>query len=194
MGTWLTLVNNLGFTHEEAKTIEANYHKLYEVSNLVSQEIIAKAAYTGYVPLAFGLKLRTPLLKRTVMNGRLPSNVAAEGRTANNAYSQSYGLLMNRAIIDVQSRLDGSGFEDYILPMNTIHDAVYYLVRDTPEAVKWLNDNLIDAMEWNDDPRIKSDVIPMTAELDVGKSWAKTKTLKNKASLEEVSQFLETIE
>jgi DNA polymerase-1 len=194
-GTWKTLVNNLGFSEEQAKDIEQRYLDMFEVSTIYAETLKRKAMKQGYIDLAFGLKLRTPVLAKTVPNSKLSAKAAAEGRSVYNADSQSYGLLMNRALIELDKRLakESDAFQDCILPLNTIHDAGYFLVKNEPEYVHWLNENLIDCMTWQDLPNIRSKDIIIGAELDVGLSWDSCKTLHNKASLEEVTQFLKDL-
>lgn len=192
-GTWMTLVSNLGFSKEEATSIEARYHKLYEISDIHADTVTASTAYKGHIELAFGLKLRAPILKKTMMGvKKLPSSAAAEARTINNAESQSYGLLLNRALIELDHKLSKDNMYLNILPINCIHDAAYFIVKNTPEAIKWLNDNLIESMSWQKGSIVSKDV-SLGAELDIGRSWANTKTLHNNATLEEVEQFLENI-
>jgi hypothetical protein len=48
-------------------------------------------------------------------------------------------------------------------------------------------------MEWQDDPMIASDDVKLGAELDVGLSWDKQYTLKNKATLDEIQEFMKQI-
>lgn len=56
--------------------------------------------------VAFGLRVRTPLLKQVVFGARgMPYEAAAEGRTAGNALGQSYGLLNNRAAVAFMKRV-----------------------------------------------------------------------------------------
>lgn len=194
MGTAYTLVKNLGFSEEEAKKIESNYHKLYEVSDLFSERCILKAANKGFLELAFGLRIRTPILAKTDMTQKMISSEAkAEGRTVNNAAGQSYGLLMNRAIIAFNKAIEKDSMYNDVLLLNTIHDAVYLLVKEDPKIIQWVNTYLIKEMRWNDLDPIRSDVIPMEAELDIGYSWDNQKTLKNEASLEEITQFMEEL-
>ncbi|MDR8247505.1 DNA polymerase I, partial [Acinetobacter baumannii] len=61
-GTWITLVKNCGFSEPEAKRVEANYHKMYEVSDKWMAEKIQECCEKGYATVAFGLRIRTPLL------------------------------------------------------------------------------------------------------------------------------------
>lgn len=190
-GTHKTLVRNLGFPLTEAISIEERYHKLYEISDMHTARVNCDVARAGYIDLAFGLRLRAPILKKTVMSAsKLPSSAAAESRTINNAESQSYGLLLNRALIELDKRIVADDMDGIVLPINCIHDAAYFLVKNTPEAVKWLNDNLVECMSWQEGPIAHEEVI-LGAELDIGLNWANTTTLKNNLSVEEISQIME---
>ena len=95
-------------------------------------------------------------------------------------------MLLNRAMNATNMRIEEAGYSTDILPCNMIHDAGYFLVRNTPECIKFLNDVLIKEMEWNDDAKIKSTSVPMRASLEVGKSWDKLTQLHNNATLEEI--------
>jgi DNA polymerase-1 len=193
-GSWKTLVKNLGFSREEAESIEARYHRLYEVSNTHAAYVNLQASRNGYTELAFGLRLRTPVLKSTVMNVKnLPALAAAEGRTINNAESQSYGMLLNRALIELDQRLRRDNLTSEILMANCIHDAAYFIVKKDPEVVYWLNQNLIEVMSWQEDPAIKSTEVLLGAELDIGTTWANGNTIPNDASIEYITEFLEKL-
>lgn len=143
----------------------------------------------GYVECAFGLRVRTPLLQR-VKGGRLDSKASAEGRSASNAVTQSWGMLSNRASIEFRDRLMKSPYVNDIRMINVIHDAIYLLVRNVPEVVHWANINLIECMEWQDHPLIRSDEVKLGAELDIGLDWAHQFTLTNRMTLEEVRDFM----
>ena len=167
-GTFSTLVNNSGFTPEEAKEIVANYKNLYKESEEYANNRIAQAAKDGYVQIAFGLRLRTPLLKRTVMSSSMKANISeAEARTAGNALSQSYGLLNCKAANDFMERVYASPYKYDITPVMQIHDAQYYIFPDDVEIVKWVNDNLAECMSWQDLPELQHDVVKLGAELDL---------------------------
>jgi DNA polymerase-1 len=174
-------------TPSRANEISNSYDNLY--SGLLdfqnSNEQFAKKA--GYVELAFGLKLQTPRI-----NSKDSGLQSAEVRSSSNAVTQSWGQLMNRASIDIDNRIENSEFVNDVKSINNIHDAWYGLVRDTPECIKWLNDNLIECMQWQEDPLLHSD-IKLGAELDIGYDWAHCNTLKNNASLEEIEDFLKEL-
>lgn len=169
---------------QKAEEVYGAFHKLYSGLGAYAKRNEAFAKANGYIELAFGLQLKTPRI-HSKDNGVQSGEV----RSASNAATQSYGMLMNRAFIDVDNRLEASEFKMDIKVISTIHDAAYYLVKNKPEAIKWLNDNLIEAMEWQEDPILKSDV-KIGAELDLGKDWAHCKTLNNSASLDEINEFL----
>ena len=71
-------------------------------------------------------------------------------------------------------------------------DAIYLLVKNDPEVVKWVNDNLISTMCIMDEPKLIDAPVKLEAELDIGKSWDKQVTLKNNISIEEIEKQLNT--
>lgn len=167
-GTWLTLMNNCGFSEEEAKKVEKNYHVMYEVSDAWLEAKLLEASKRGYAELAFGLRLRTPLLARTVMGSSMKANISsAEARTAGNALSQSYGLLNCKAANDFMERVYASPYKHDIMPVMQIHDAQYYIFPDDVDIVKWVNDNLTECMSWQDLPELQHDVVKLGSNLDL---------------------------
>lgn len=187
-GTWRTLVNNLGFSEEKAKSIEAGYHALYKHSDDYIQSRLEQASKDGYVEVAFGLRVRTPLLKQIVFGGGyVPFEAQAEGRTAGNAMGQSYGLLNNRAAVDFMQKVWASPYRLDIKPIGLIHDAIYILIRDEVEIVEWANRELTLSMQWQELPELKHDVVKLGAALDIfWPSWANAVTLPNGAKQEEI--------
>lgn len=193
-GTWITLVKNLGFTEEQAKSIEANYHELYKVSDQYVQDRLSQAAQDGYVDVAFGLRVRTPLLKQVVYGGaKSPYEAAAEGRTAGNALGQSYGLLNNRAATEFMKKVWASEYRYDIKPVSLIHDAIYLLVRDDIDVVHWVNQELIKSMQWQELPEIQHDIVKIGAALDIfWPDWSNPITLPNEASKETIINICKT--
>lgn len=187
-GTWHTLVKNLGLTKKEAKSIENNYHILYATSDQWAEDQIAFATKKGFLECAFGLKIRTPLLFRTVRT--VKNNIYAaekEGRSALNAVTQSWGMLINRTAIALVKKLLRSEYYDKIFPINTIHDAIYFIFLDDVDTIQWLNKNLITEMRWNAHPSIQSKDVPMEANLDIGTNWAEQYPLSNNATEAEIN-------
>jgi DNA polymerase-1 len=191
-GTYHTLVKNLGLSVVQAKQIEDGYHELYKVSDEFSRKNVEFASKNGYVELAFGAKLRTPMLKQTVINSaKTPFEAEKEGRSANNAITQSWGVLTNRAVIEFEERLlTRPDLWDSVLICNVIHDAIYVLMKKEPKVISWVNQNLIECMQWNDHPAIKSKDVPMEAELDIGPNLGSQITIPNGASIKDIEAAL----
>ena len=194
LGTWHTLHKRTGFPVEEAKNIEKAYHELYAVSAEFAEKNKQFMVEHGYIECAFGLQLQTPIVRQCILGtSKTPREADAEVRSANNAVTQSWGMLLNRAIIATNNRIEEVGLGTQILPINMIHDAAYFLVKKNPIAVEFLNRVLIEEMSWNDHDLIRSMDVPMCAELQIGKAWSSMKTLPNNTSIKDIEIFLKEI-
>lgn len=193
-GTWKTLVTNLGWSEAKAKAIEKSYHELYKVSDAYVQEKLSNACKDGYVTVAFGLRLRTPLLKQVVWNGpktKIPNVAMAESRTAGNALGQSYGLLNNRAAVEFMEKVWKSPYRTKILPVALIHDAIYIVMEDNIDVVEFANKELIASMKWQELPEIQHNQVKLGAALDLFyPDWSNPITLPNDASQSEILQTI----
>jgi DNA polymerase-1 len=143
---------------------------------------------------AFGLQIKTPILASSIYGSTVtPYAVTAGARSANNAVTQSWGMLINRALIATNKLIEQSEFVYDIYPINTIHDAAYFLVKDTPEAISFLNKTLIKEMQWNEHPLIQSKDVLMEADLEIGKSWDKQTSIPNNASITQIKEILNNL-
>jgi len=187
-GTYHGMMANLGWPEEKAKAIEANYHELYKVSDEYVQKRLEQASKDGYVEVAFGLRVRTPLLKQVVFGGsKMPYEAAAEGRTAGNAMGQSYGLLNNRAAVEFMQKVWASPYCYDIKPVALIHDAIYIVVKDDLETIAWANRELVKSMQWQELPEIQHPTVKLGANLDIyWPDWAHPITLPNNADEETI--------
>jgi DNA polymerase-1 len=191
MGTANTLHKNFGIPMDEARKIETEYHKLYAHSDAWVNEQVKSGFDRGYVELAFGMKLRTPLLHKSLINGDLPYLAKKEIKTAANALGQSYGLLNSHTANLFMQRVWDSEWAHAILPVAQIHDAQYYMVHNSIRCLEWINNNLIECMEWQALPAIEHDEVKLGAELDVFyPSWADPTTIPNGASRTEIYDLL----
>lgn len=193
-GTWRTLVNNLGFSEAKAKAIEEGYHKLYQKSDEYIQTRLEQASKDGYADVAFGLRVRTPLLKQVVFGSSyIPFEAQAEARTVGNAMGQSYGLLNNRAAVDFMQKVWASKYRLDIKPVAMIHDAIYILIRDDAKVVEWANKELIKSMQWQELPELMHDTVKLGAALDLyWPSWAHAVTLPNEAKEDVIRELCDT--
>lgn len=189
-GTYKTLMENCGFTADQALSIEKNYHDLYKVSDQWVSDKLSQAIKDGYILGAFGLKIRTPLLKQSISIKKLSSIAAAESRTAGNALGQSWCLLNTRAGIEFNSKLRKSKFATQILPCGSIHDAQYFLVQDNLEALMYINEHLVQAIKWNQHPDIYHPQVGLEGELSIFyPSWAKEIVIPNNASADTITSL-----
>jgi DNA polymerase-1 len=192
-GTYIALVKKYGFETEEAKRIEAKYHELYKVSDEWVFDKLDQASRKGYVEIAFGLRLRTPLLHQVVRGtSKTPYEAEAEGRTAGNALGQSWCLLNSRAWNEFMADVRSSKHRLDIRPCAQIHDAGYALIRDDLEVIRYTNDRLPKAMAWQDHPVIWHDEVKLAgAELEIFyPNWNHPITLPNGASEEEIIRIV----
>lgn len=188
-GTYVTLMNNCGFTETVAKQIEDRYHELYEVSDKWVQDKLETASKTGFVEVAFGLRVRTPLLKQVILGNRqTPYEAEKEGRTAGNALGQSWCLLNTRAGIEFMELVRKGEFKYVIKPCAHIHDAQYYLIPDDMEVVQYMNKHLVNAVRWQNHPDIAHNQVKMSGALDIFyPNWNTNLTIPNEANANEIA-------
>jgi DNA polymerase-1 len=187
-GTNHALIEQCGLDKEDAMIIEQKYHELYKVSDEWVADKIQEASDRGYVEVAFGLRLRTPLLARTDPNkSYTPYEAYKEAKTAGNALGQSYCLLNNRAALDFMRRVEASPYKHDIKLICLIHDAIYLLVKDHIDVVHWVNENLPDCMAWQDLPDIQHDQVKLSGSAEIYyPTWADVIPLPNHASKQEI--------
>lgn len=185
-GTYVTLMANVGLSEEVAKSIEKSYHELYVVSDEWVAEKIQQASKDGYITAAFGLRLRTPLLKQVILgNSKTPHEASKEGRTAGNALGQSWCMLNNRAASEFMKRTREEKYRLDIKPCSHIHDAQYYLIRDDMDTLMYVNEHLPKAVSWQEDPLIQNEHISMSGELTIfHPHWGVGVDLPNSATQE----------
>ena len=195
MGTYHGLMKQFGFSLAVARRIEKNYHDLYAVSDQWVMDRIHEAGRTGYVELAFGLKLRTPMLPKVIIDSdSMPYQAHKEIKTAGNALGQSYGLLNSRAANEFMQRVWQSKYATRILPICQIHDSQYYMIENTLGCLQWVNNNLIECMQWNELEAIQHPTIKLTAKMEVYyPDWAHPIPIPNQVSLQELKAILRTI-
>ena len=179
-------------SEDKAKQIESKYHELYKVSDEWVKSHLDKASETGYVTCAFGLKVRTPLLKQSIMNSvHTLKEAEAEGRTAGNALGQSWCLLNCRAANEVMEKIWNSPYATDILPCCQIHDALYFFVKDDLNIITWFNQILIKAMEWQEDPVIAHDEVKLGGDLELFyPDWSHGIEIPNNATKTQIKEIL----
>lgn len=188
-GTWKTLMVNQGWTKEKSMEVEAKYHELYVESDKWIASKLDQACKDGYVTVAFGLRVRTPLLAQVIRGSRsTPAAAEGEGRTAGNALGQSWCLLNSRASKELMAKVRAHPeMRLKIRPCAHIHDAQYWLVSDEIHVIQWLNHHVVEAVNWQDHPDIEHPDVGLGGELSVfWPSWAHEAVIPNDATEEEI--------
>ena len=187
-GTYMGMQAQFGFSQEEALHIESQYHELYKVSDEWVAEKVEEATKCGYVTAAFGMRVRTPLLKQVILGSRTtPWEAKAEGRTAGNALGQSWCLLNTRAGTEFMQKVRKSKYRLDIRPIAQIHDAQYFLVRDDVDALLYLNEHLVKAVRWQEHPDIQHDKVKLGGSVAIfWPSWAYEEDIPNNATADDV--------
>lgn len=172
-------------TRERADSIYSAFHGLYSGLAAFSKKNEVFAQANGYINLAFGLQLKTPRI-----GSKDPAIQSGEARSASNAASQSYGMLMNRTFIEFLARVEVSPFKYDIKLVNTIHDSFMLLIKKDIEVAHWVNENLVECMKWRDDPVLLASPVTLEAEVDFGSSWYDLVTVENNLTKEELGERL----
>lgn len=194
-GTWHTLMEKCKMPKEEAKRIEKTYHELYSVSDKWVQGRLNQAGKDGYVTGAFGLRVRTPLLQQVLRGIKVtPKEADAEARTAGNALGQSWCLLNSRAASEFMAKVRDSKYATRIRPCAQIHDAQYYLVDDDIDLILWINENLVQAVKWQEHPDIAHDKVKLGGNLSIFyPDWAHEIELPNDITKEQLVEIIREV-
>jgi DNA polymerase-1 len=186
-GTHIGIMAQMAWPKAKAQDVEARYHELYKVSDEWVASKVNQACRDGYVTAAFGLRVRTPLLSQVVRGTtKTPFEAEAEGRTAGNALGQSWCLLNSRAGSETMGKVRSSQFRHDIKPCAQIHDAQYFLVRDNIEAVRFANENVVAACQWQDHPDIWHEEVKLGGEFSIFyPTWADEVGIPNNATAAE---------
>src|SRR5690606_32422732 len=157
------------------------------------QDKLNQAAKDGYITVAFGLRLRTPVLAQVVRGLSVtPYEAEAEGRTAGNALGQSWCMLNTRAASEFMGKVRKSEYRLDIRPCAQIHDAQYYLIRDNIDILLWANEHLVKAAQWQEHPDIKHDKVGLGGNLAIyWPNWANEIKIPNNVT---EAELLETVE
>lgn len=192
-GTYKGMMEQCGFNLEKAQNIEQRYHELYEASDRWVATKLDEATKTGYVTIAFGLRLRTPKLAQVIRGtSKTPYEAEAEGRSAGNALGQSWCLLNSRAWSETMAKVRKSPYRTMIRPCAQIHDAGYALVKDDVGALLYLNKHLVKAVQWQEHPDIAHDEVKLGGKLGIFyPNWKHEITIPNGATEQDVYAIID---
>lgn len=194
-GTYITLMANCGFSEEKARSVEERFKDLYVWSMEWIDEKLNQASKCGYVTTAFDLRVRTPLLHQVIRKtSKTPFEAEAEGRTAGNALGQGWCLLNSRAWSEFMGdhvRPDPV-MRKNIRPCAQIHDAGYALVRDDMATILFMNEHLVNAVNWQDHDDIRHPDVGLGGELSLFyPTWAEEMVIPNGATESEIRALVQ---
>jgi DNA polymerase-1 len=117
------------------------------------------------------------------------------------AIERNYHELYSVANAWVMSALEEASRNGYatlayrydILPVMQIHDAQYYMLRNSLGCLKWMNDNLIECMEWNELEPIQHPTVKLGAILELYyPTWADKISIPNRLSKAGIRDVIQT--
>ena len=155
------------------------YHgELYPgVAQFRDEYVVPTSRKQKYLHLNWGLRVYSDDPKRDLL-------------ALNNANFQGYSDLTLIAAINFRNAYLANVNPNNIQGLNIIHDALYYELDDTPEAIKWLNDHLIPIMVQD---FLHDQTVHLRAECDFGYDQAHMVTLSNNADLATIEAKLATL-
>ena len=96
-------------------------------------------------------------------------------------------MLNSRAANGFMNRVRSSKYALDIRPCAQIHDAQYYLIRNSLPLVHWVNENLIPEVKWQELPELEHDVIKVGGELSIfHPDWSSEIGIPNDATPSEI--------
>lgn len=182
------MVNKAGFPKDEAQRIEQAYQDTYQVSIQWTADRIAEASERGYVELAYGGRLQTPILTQTILGNRAtPYTAEAEARSAGNALTQSYCYLNIDTLVRFMEKVWKTDDRYTVLPIASIHDNNLFTIKDTYASVKFFNDEYIKCLQEYSIPALEHPIIKLSGNVEIMHyDWSNPVQLSHDMTLEEL--------
>lgn len=192
-----TLEVKFGCSKEKAEKIYNAFHSLYHVSDDWVNNKMRTAFTKGYVVGAFGLKLRTPKMAKSIPSDvKTNFTVGEEFRTTANFFGQSYGLLNTRSSMAFNKEVRGHKDLRYrlgIRPICQIHDAQYYMIKDDPDVFIYCNEELVKEDSWQELDEIKHPDVHLGGELSIFyPSWGEELVVPNHVNKDDLLKLIDT--
>lgn len=158
----------------EAEGIFYRYHnELYpQVTDYRENYVLKTAMAQGYIHLGMGFRLYS-------------DNPSKDIRTLNNATCQFWSILTPLTINKLHQLIDAEGLGEDIKVTSTIYDSIYFIVKDNPKVIKWLNDRVVPIMEKD---FMEGQILANSADLEIGPSWEQLYKLPHDATIEEIKE------
>jgi DNA polymerase-1 len=110
-----------------------------------------------------------------------------------NALGQSWGLLNNRASVEFMRKVrEHPEFRLKIRQCAHIHDAQYFIIDEDMATLLFMNEHLVEAVKWQDDPLIWHPEVKLGGELSVfWPTWAEEMEIPNGADEDKIRQCVD---
>jgi DNA polymerase-1 len=173
------IAKTLKISIDEAQSIFDNYHNvLYPgITDYRENYVLPEAHAKGEIHLGLGFTLKTDDADRDI-------------RTLANATCQFWSILTALTINKMHQLIDENQLEHDVKVISTIYDSIYLEVKEDPDIIKWVNDNLIKSMLVD---FMENQMISNEAESDIGYNWADMVTIPNNASIKQIKEALNTL-
>lgn len=114
----------------------------------------------------------------------------ADIRTLNNATCQFWSILTLLSINKIHQAIDEADLNESIQCTSTIYDSIYFIVRNDPTTIKWLNDRIVEYMmvDFMEDQTVINE-----ATGEIGYDWADLHQIPNGASVKEIQGVINEI-
>ena len=157
------------------KQLYDSYHyKLYSgISKYREEYVLETALKQGYLHLGLGARIYTDRPRFDI-------------RTLHNATCQFWSILSVLALNKMHQRIEDAGYEEMIYLTATIYDSIYYVVKDDPKIIKWVNDNLIPIMQQD---FLIDQIVHNDAALEIGPDWASLHKVEHNATLRDIIEI-----
>ena len=146
---------------------------MYPTITEMRGEALKVAKKQGYVHMGLGARLYS-------------DDIDTDSRTLFNSLSQFWSMLTLISLNELNFRIEETNRENDIVANSTIYDAIYGIVKEDAESIKWLNDNIVPIMEKD---FMDNQIVHNEARLEIGTSWAKLKELPINATIEEIEEI-----
>ena len=162
-----------GFITQEI--FDAYHNEMYPSISAMRDAEMDKAEEQGYLHLGLGCRI-------------MSDDVRKDSLTLFNSLSQFWSVLTIIALNELNYHIEQSSMQTAVMPNSTIYDAIYGIVKDDSESIKWLNDTITPIMSQD---FLEGQIVHNEANLEIGDSWADLVELPNNASLEQIQGVLD---
>lgn len=153
-----------------------NYHNsMFPGISKMRNKVMIQARKDGYLHLGLGCRMYS-------------DDIKSHERTLFNAMSQFWSVLTLISLNELHHKIDINNMQDKVIPNATIYDALYGIVKNDPESVKWLNDTICPIMEKD---FMEGQIVHNEAQLEIGSNWSDLTELSHNMSIDQIKGVID---